>query len=252
MKKILILTAIIFLLAIQFASASMQILNLTDKNAVHNSILPIQFALNNTGAAISDVTLAITNMSNSSQIFPITITDISKLSIAANGSQIYTLNYAVPKYLSKGIYLVSIFALANQSATPISASKAFNIAVNETPSIDLPEVVLTTFPGRNITSSFTITNDGNVNLSAITFTPLIVMNDTNNRTIKLSLPNLDSLAAGQSKVVNFNVSIPENQKVKSYSTTVKIQASGDSFNLNKNVTFTINLEKKYCKIGNVC
>lgn len=253
MKKFFIITAFLFalLLVTQFASAALVISNLDDKTAVHNSILPLQFTVANTGANVSDIALTITNISDSSQALPVTILNNSKKSIIAGGNETYTIDYAIPQYTAPGAYSVIIAVFGNESDTAVSKSKTFDIQVNETLSLDLSEMALILIPDTNISTSLSVKNTGNVALSNITFTQLTQMNDSDNNNISFHIPAIVSLAVGEIKILNFNINVPRDQEVKEYSSVIRLTATGASQSIIQNIALSVTVETNFCDEGNI-
>ncbi|MBI5148235.1 putative S-layer protein [Candidatus Pacearchaeota archaeon] len=238
------------LLTLQFASANLQILNLTSQTVNHGSSVSIPFTLNNTDGEVTNITMTITNLSNLSQTLNVPVAD-SKKTIAANTTSSYVISgYSIQQYQAPGIYSLALKVTgSNEIGQNISVTKSFDITVSQDISISVPELSVTTNRGRNPTPSFTIKNTGNVNLTDLTFTLLTAIHDSDNRTINVSFPSSISLAKGESRTVTFNIKVPENIEVKSYTGTVGISANAGSATLDKNVTLTINLESNFCEEG---
>ena len=102
-SNLALIFAAVLLFLMPLASAALSISSNTAFSALHNSILQIPLIVNST-TNITNMSMTVTNISNAAQILPVTITDPSKLSIAANQTKDYTINYNIAQYLAAGAY----------------------------------------------------------------------------------------------------------------------------------------------------
>jgi hypothetical protein len=246
----------IILMSLSFVSADLIIAGDADYSASHDSTLPINIRLNNTGADtnFSQITLAITNITNISHYFPVTITDANKLAILQNSSKEYTINYPISKYLAPGSYNVKINATANNSATneTIASIKQITVNVNTTQKLDVSGTMSLIINHKvNKSNIITIQNTGNVDLTITGLSQDSILRDSENRTINLTIAMIGSdslLTPGKSVDLNITAYASPKMATGTYSTTLQILTSAGYV---KNSTLTFELATSYCEFGEI-
>jgi len=217
--------------------------------ALHNSTLTIPLVLNNTGNNLTDITLQISNLTNTSQMLPITITNESKKNISAGSTESYTINYPIAAYIAPASYAVKINASGNESGTIVSASKDIIVSVNASTSFSVPtSAAITISPGTNKSTSFGILNSGNVNISNISITQASTLKDDDNDTITLTITSskdLSLLKPGESATIYVAARASSDIDTGNYNTTLTINSNEISSSITFNVTVALSL----CKYG---
>lgn len=253
MRKNLFLIFALITLAILPGVLALQITSQDTVNVVHNSVISIPFVLNNAGGLITNLSINITALTNSSQIINVPINDPSKKSINASSTINYSIdNYPIAQYVAAGSYPVTISVAGNESGTSISATKAITINVNQTKSMALSSsgISISASPGTTPRTTFTITNNGNVNITNIVFSQSGTMQDNDNDTITLSLTSTSSLALlqpGQTVTINVDSTVPSNEDYNTYNTNLLINSTEG---VSATIPYTVVVSQSFCDKGN--
>ena len=205
--------------------------NVTNVNATYN---------------ITSVAIALTN-SNLTNASTVTFSGNSS-TLLNNSTQTVTVNVAIPNYTANATYTAKINVSGIMNGTNVSNTTDLQVVVNPKFQLDILNALsLSTFAEKNSTVSLSIQNTGNINLSGIQLRNTSVLNDSDNNNITFTFPANFSLYAGETKTVTFNVSVPENMMLGSYSTSI---IANSSTGANDSTSLSIDVIEQYCEEGN--
>ncbi|MFH0831847.1 MAG: putative S-layer protein [archaeon] len=225
----------------------------SDITASHNSQISIPFTLTNAGALVTNLSINITSLKNSSQTTNVGITNEAKKSINASGSTSYSIdNYPIAQYTGAGSYSVIISVAGNESGTQVTATKTITITVNESKVLSPSATTLSVSSATGTTrqGSFTITNAGNSNLTNLAVTQDSTLNDSDNSIITLSITSdisLQTLTSGQTATIYINASVPKSQQRKAYTANLLINSTQA---IGAVLAYQITIQESYCELGN--
>ena len=243
--------SILALFLIPFALADLNVSGSGSFTTAHNSVLQIPIAVNST-TDVTNVTITITNISDSSQVLAAPITNSSKLSINASQSKDYTISYNIPLYFAPGTRPTTINVSANENSTGTSKSavKQVNVTINETKALEATSSVSISLPPdakRSVT--FTVKNSGNVNLTNISVTQSSELKDDNGDVITLTITsNKPTTLLKPGETIDFNATadVSVDQALKSYSTSLVINSAEGA---STSVSLGVNVIQTFCDSG---
>lgn len=260
-KNLLLIFALAILLLIPAVLAALSIsdsagndITQITKTAVHNTdiTLPTFFVKNTESVNITNLTMTIGRITNASDLITIDV-DPSKTTILPGENNSYIISpYNVPQYIAMGAYTVPINVKGvNTTGTVFSDSINAVITVSETKSLSLStgSISVSTPPGTTQKTTFTITNNGNANITNIIFSQQSSMQDNDNDTIALSLTStspLNLLQPGQTVTITVEANVPSNEDYNTYSTNIIVNSSEG---VSAAISYAITVSQSFCDKG---
>jgi len=210
----------------------------------------------NTVESITNIDLSSTTFTTGSNTIPSSAIVFSPdpiSSIAASGSQSVSFTITMPTNQIPGTYTGTITAsdlLQNSTTTPVSFTVNTLQKLTITDRSTSNPLALTSEDDNTVSGTFTIKNDGNVDLtfsdSSITHNVDLDDGDGHNMTLSFtSIPT--SLTPGSSDAITVTANIPNRMQIGTYSGDVTA-ASGSA---NANFTLEISVQPEVCKDGPV-
>ena len=236
MKKLIFGTILTILLSVSLilAVGQVDITNIAvpssaDPGTTITGTVTVNNALIST--TIAQVNLVSTNLVGTSTITAPSISSIFNL--AYNTPQTTSFSITIPSTALPGSYTSAITATENGN-TINNDTFNYAITVNSKKVMTLPSstVVVIGHRDESTSNSFTITNNGNVPLNNVLITPNIMLIDSSNNTIALTLsPNLiSSILVGSSASVTLTATVPSTQVYGRYKGILNVVESDPLFN----------------------